>query len=52
MAPKLGEAHSNLALVFMLTGRYDDAGREIEAAEKHGFHVNPQFKEDLKKAKK
>jgi tetratricopeptide (TPR) repeat protein len=48
--PKLGEAHNNLALVYMLTGRYDEADREIKAAEKSGFAVNPQFKEDLKKA--
>ena len=49
--PKLGEAHNNLAVVYMLTGRYDDAEREIKEAEANGFRVNPQFKEDLKKAK-
>ena len=48
--PKLGEAHNNLAVVFLLTGRYPEAGAEITAAEKAGFKVNPQLKEDVKKA--
>ena len=48
--PKLGEAHNNLAVVYMLTKRYPEANAEIKAAEKSGFHVNPQLKEDLKKA--
>jgi Flp pilus assembly protein TadD len=48
--PKLGEAHNNLAVVCMLTGRYGEAEQEIKAAEKSGFKVNPQLKEDLKKA--
>jgi len=47
---KLGEAHNNLAVVCMLTGRFADAEQEIKAAEKSGFRVNPQLKEDLKKA--
>lgn len=48
--PKLGEAHNNLAVVYMLTHRFDEAGAEIKAAEKSGFKVNPQLKDDLKKA--
>jgi Flp pilus assembly protein TadD len=48
--PKLGEAHNNLAVVCMLTQRFDEAAAEIKAAEKAGFRVNPQLKEDLKKA--
>ena len=47
---RLGEAHNNLAVVYMLTGRYPQAGAEIDAAEKSGFRVNPQLKQDLKKA--
>jgi len=50
MDPKLGEAHNNLAVVFMLTQRFADADAEIKAAERSGFRVNPQLKEDLKKA--
>jgi tetratricopeptide (TPR) repeat protein len=49
--PKFGEAHNNLAVVYMLTGRLDEAEQEVKAAEKAGFKVNPQFKEDLKKRK-
>jgi tetratricopeptide (TPR) repeat protein len=48
--PKLGEAHNNLAVVYLLTQRYAEANGEIKAAEKSGFRVNPQLKEDLKKA--
>jgi tetratricopeptide (TPR) repeat protein len=50
--PKFGEAHNNLAVVYMLTGRLDEAEQEVKAAEKAGFHVNPQFKEDLKSKKR
>jgi Flp pilus assembly protein TadD len=48
--PKFGEAHNNLAVVCMLTGRFPEAEAEVAAAEKAGFKVNPQLKEDLKKA--
>jgi Tfp pilus assembly protein PilF len=47
---KLGEAHSNLAVVLLVTGRSADADAEITAAEKSGFSVNPQLKADVKKA--
>jgi len=47
---KLGEAHNNLAVIYMTSGRYKEADAEVKAAEKTGFRVNPQFKEDLKKA--
>lgn len=47
--PKLGEGHNNLAVVLMLTGRYDEADREVRAAEENGFEVSPQFKADLRK---
>lgn len=47
---KLGEAHNNLAAVYMQTGRLTEAEAEIKAAEKAGFRVNPQLKEDVKKA--
>ncbi len=51
--PKAGEAHSNLAVVYMETGRIADAERAIAAAEKAGYKVNPQLKQDIKdKAKK
>jgi tetratricopeptide (TPR) repeat protein len=46
--PKFGEAHNNLAVVYMLTGKYDLADQEIALAEKSGFKVNPRLKEDLR----
>jgi tetratricopeptide (TPR) repeat protein len=48
--PKLGEAHNNLAAIYMQTGRHAQAETEIKAAEKAGFRVNPQLKQDVKKA--
>ena len=47
--PRLGEAHNNLAVVYMQSGRFAQAEAEIKAAEKAGFRVNPQLKEDVKK---
>jgi tetratricopeptide (TPR) repeat protein len=44
----LGEAHNNLAVVYMMSGRFDEAEGSIAAAERAGFRVNPQFKQDLK----
>ena len=49
--PKLGEAHNNLAVVLMLTGRLEDAEREVELAEKSGHQVSDRFKADLKARK-
>ena len=50
--PKLGEAHNNLAVICMQTGRFDEALQELTLAEKAGFKVNPQFKADLKERAK
>jgi tetratricopeptide (TPR) repeat protein len=50
--PKTGEAHSNLAVVYVETGRYADAERSIAAAEKAGYKVHPQLKQDIKDRKK
>jgi tetratricopeptide (TPR) repeat protein len=47
--PKFGEAHSNLAVVYMTTDRPDLAEVEVKAAEKAGFKVNPQLKDDIKR---
>lgn len=46
--PKMGEAHNNLAYVYMVTERLDDAQRSLKLAEKNGFRVNPDFKAELK----
>ena len=49
---KAGEAYSNLAVVYMETGRLDDAEKSISAAEKVGFKVNPQLREEIKNRRK
>jgi tetratricopeptide (TPR) repeat protein len=46
--PKMGEAHNNLAYVYMVTGRLKDAERALTQAEKSGFKVHPEFKTELK----
>lgn len=45
-----GEAHNNLAVVYLMTGRAEAAAQEVVLAEKGHFRVNPQLKEDVKKA--
>jgi tetratricopeptide (TPR) repeat protein len=50
--PKAGEAHSNLAVVYLTTGRAEEAEKEIKLAEKAGFRVNPMLKNDIAAAKK
>ena len=49
--PKLGAAHNNLAVIYLLTGLPAEAETELSRAEKSGFAVNPRLKEDIKKAK-
>jgi tetratricopeptide (TPR) repeat protein len=50
--PKTGEAHSNLAVVYLQTGRFDEAEKAVKAAEKTGFKVNPMLKDDIKAKQK
>jgi tetratricopeptide (TPR) repeat protein len=45
---KLGAAHNNLAVIYMLSGRFPEANASINAAEKAGFRVDPRLKADLK----
>jgi tetratricopeptide (TPR) repeat protein len=45
--PKLGEAHSNLAVVYLMTDRIEEAWNQVKAAEKSGFKVHPQLKKDI-----
>lgn len=47
-----GEAHNNLAVVYLLTGRAEQAEKEVKAAEKAGLKVQPALKDDIKAAKK
>jgi tetratricopeptide (TPR) repeat protein len=50
--PKLGEAHNNLAVVYLLTKRGEDAQREVKLAEKSGFKVPEGLKRDVEKLRK
>ena len=52
VSPSLGEAHSNLAVVYLVTGRISEADAAVKAAEKAGFTVNPRLKDDVAAAKK
>jgi tetratricopeptide (TPR) repeat protein len=46
-----GETHNNLAVLYLTTGRYDEADSEVRAAEKSGFQVNENLKGDIRKKK-
>ena len=45
--PKLGPAHNNLAVMYMMSGRFAEAKQEIKRAEKAGTRVPDTFKEEL-----
>lgn len=49
---KAGEAHNNLAVVYLETGRITEAEASIKAAKKAGFKVHPQLEQDIKNRKK
>jgi Tfp pilus assembly protein PilF len=49
--PRSGEAHSNLAVVYLTSGRYEQAEKAVLAAEKAGFKVHPGLKEDIRQKK-
>ena len=46
--PKSGEALNNLAVVYLQTGRFKEADDAVKAAEKAGYNVHPQLKQDIK----
>ena len=46
--PKFGEAHNNLAVIYMMSGKKTEAENAVKMAEKAGFKVNPQLKADIK----
>jgi tetratricopeptide (TPR) repeat protein len=49
--PSSGEIQNNLAVVYFTSGRYDEADKAVQAAEKAGFKVHPGLKDDIKKKK-
>lgn len=50
--PKVGEAHNNLAVVYMETGRFEQAEKAVKAAEKSGLRVQQALKDEIQKRKK
>lgn len=49
--PSLGEAHNNLAVVYMMSGRLAEAEAAVTLAKRHGFRVNPALEADIRKAR-
>jgi tetratricopeptide (TPR) repeat protein len=49
--PKSGEAWNNLAALYLITDRIDQADRAVVSAEKVGYPVNPELKADIKRRK-
>ena len=47
--PRFGEAHNNLAALFAMGGRRQEAEAEVRAAERDGYRVHPQLKEDIRR---
>lgn len=48
---KFGEAHNNLAVVYLETNRIADADASLKDAKKAGFKVNPQLEQAIKEKK-
>ncbi len=48
--PAFAPVHNNLAVLYLQTGRLDDAQEHVVRAEQLGVAVNPQFKRDLDRA--
>ncbi len=49
--PHYGEAHNNLAVVYMSLADWDRARQQVAEAEKAGFAVAPQMKKDIEARK-
>jgi tetratricopeptide (TPR) repeat protein len=47
---RMAEAHNNLAVVLLLTGRAREARESLKLARKHGFRVPPGLEQDVEMA--
>lgn len=47
--PELGPAHNNLAVMYMMSGRFEEAQGEVRRAEKAGTRVADAFKQELER---
>ena len=45
---RLGEAHNNLAALYAMSGRKQQAEDAVKEAEKSGYQVNPRLKSDIR----
>jgi tetratricopeptide (TPR) repeat protein len=50
--PRVGEAHNNLAVVYLETGRFDEAERAVKDAERAAFRVSPDLKQEIRRRRK
>jgi tetratricopeptide (TPR) repeat protein len=50
--PRSGEAHSNLAVVYLESERFNEALASINAAKKTGFKVNPELERAIRERAK
>ena len=48
--PNHGDAHNNLAFIYFLAKQYEKSWEHLQKAEQCGVKINPQVKEQLKKA--
>lgn len=49
---RVGEAHNNLAVVYLETGRFELAEKALDAAEKAGFKVQAQLRQEIRSRRK
>lgn len=47
--PRFGEAHNNLAALYLMSQRKKEAADAVRAAERARFRVNPQLKSDIER---
>ena len=50
--PKLGPAHNNLAVMYMMSGQFEEAKQAVKRAEKAGTRVPDAFKQELERRAK
>ena len=50
--PKLGPAHNNLAVMYMMNGQFEEAKQAVKRAEKAGTRVPEAFKQELERRAK
>jgi len=48
--PRMGEAHNNLAVVLLVTGRPHEAQKSLDDAKRYGFRISPELKREIGQA--